>query len=198
MHGLIDIRDYRVRLPRKLFPYRGKGVLEVRAVSALDPADLTWVPVGSLGKDFFQPAFSKRNRFNIPGPFYGAETDTCETGPHEAPRNVLLDPSGQEFAFKQPANAEELREVVSAALCECFCGYGADGDDHWTLPLIKEWWRTRFDLLAAVIAVRGDPDSVRLWHRLLSGEAEDYLRAYAFFVQERRLPAEGDSLPDVC
>jgi hypothetical protein len=49
MHGLIDIRDYRVRLPRKLFPYRGKDFLEIRAVSALDPADPAWVPVGSLG-----------------------------------------------------------------------------------------------------------------------------------------------------
>lgn len=198
MHGLIDIREYRVRLPRKLIPYRGKDVLEVRAVSALDPPDPAWVPVGSLGKDFFQPTFPKRNPFNIPGPFYGAETDTCETGPHEAPNNVLLDPSGQEFVFKQPANAIELRDVVSAALCECFCGYGADGDDNWTLPLIRDWWRIRSDLLASVPAVRGDPESVLLWQRLLSGQAEMYLRAYAFFLQERRLPVEGDTLPDIC
>jgi hypothetical protein len=126
------------------------------------------------------------------------ETNTCETGPHEAPHNVLLDPSGQEFVFRQPADAAELRDVVSAALCECFCGYGADGDDNWTLPLIREWWRTRFDLLASLTAVRGDPESVRLWHHSLSGEAEDYLRAYAFFVLERRLPGEEDILPDVC
>jgi hypothetical protein len=78
-----------------------------------------------------------------------------------------------------------------------FCGYGADGDDNWTLPLIREWWRTRFDLLAAATAVRGDPESVRLWQRLLSGRVEDYLRAYACFVLERRPPAEGDILPDV-
>lgn len=197
MHGLIDIRDYRVRLPGNLYPYRGKEVLEVRAISALGPADPEWLPIGSLGDDFFQPAFSKRNPLNIPGPFYGAETDTCETGPHEAPHNVLLDPNGQEFVFKQPATATELRDVVSAALCECFDGYGADGDDNWTLPLIRDWWRNRFELLASLPSLRGEPESVRLWQRLLSGEAEGYLRTYAFFIQERRLPAGGDILPDV-
>ncbi len=197
MHDLIDIRDYRVRLPRRLFPYRGKAVLEVRPAAVLDPADPAWLPIRSLGKDFFQPAFAKRNPLNVPGPFYGADTDTCWTGPHEAPRNVLLDPNGQEFVFRQPADAAELRDVLSAALCECFCGYGADGDDNWTLPLIRDWWRTRFDRLAPAEAARGDPGSVRQWHRLLSGKAEDYLRAYAFFVQERRLPADGDILPEV-
>jgi hypothetical protein len=197
MHGLIDIRDYRVRLPQRLFPYEGRAVLEVRHATALDPADAAWMPVRSLGQDFFQPAFAKRNPFNVPGPFYGAETDTCCTGPHEAPGNVLLDRDGQEFLFKQPADADELRDVLSAALCECFCGYGADGDDHWTLPLIRDWWRSRFDLLAALDGVRGDPGSVKSWQEFLSGRGEDYLRCYAFFVQERRLPTDGDTLPEV-
>lgn len=197
MHGLIDIRDYRIRLPRSLFPYRGKEIFEVRGASSLDASDPEWLLIGSPGQGFFEPAFAKRNPFNIPGPFYGAETDTCETGPHEAPCNVLMDGNGQEFVFKQPTTDAELRDVVSAALCECFCGYGADGDDNWTLPLIRDWWQTRFDLLASITALRGDPDSVRLWQRSLSGQAEDYLRAYAFFVQERRLPAEGETLPDV-
>jgi hypothetical protein len=137
MHGVIDIRDYRVRLPHKLLPYGGKAVLDVRPAGTLDPADPAWLPIRSLGKDFFRPAFAGRNRFNVPGPFYGAETDTCWTGPHEAPGNVLLDRDGQEFVCRQPADATELRDVLSAALCECFCGYGADGDDHWTLPLIR-------------------------------------------------------------
>jgi hypothetical protein len=87
---------------------------------------------------FFRPAFSK-NHFNVPGPFYGAETDTCCTGLHEAPGNVLLAARVQEFLFRQPSDADELRDVLSAALCECFCGYGADGDDHWTLHLIRDW-----------------------------------------------------------
>jgi hypothetical protein len=197
MHGVIDIRDYRARLPRKRFPYRRKAVLEVRPAATLDPADPGWLPIRSLGEDFFRPTFSERNPFNVPGPFYGAETDTCWTGPHEAPGNVLLDRDGQEFVSRQPADATELRDVLSAALCECFCGYGADGDDHWTLPLIRDWWRTRHDLLAAADGIRGDPGSIRSWQAFLSGQGEDYLRAYAFFVQEGRLPAGDDALPDV-
>jgi hypothetical protein len=45
--------------------------------------------------------------------------------------------------------------------------------------------------------VSGDPGGVRSWQEFLSGPGEDYFRAYAFFVQARRLPADGDTLPDV-
>jgi hypothetical protein len=88
---VININDYRVRLLQPPLPYRGKEVLAVRPNVAGDLADPGWLSVAALGKDFFLPAFSKRNPFNIPGPFYGAETDTCHTGPHEAPGNILLD-----------------------------------------------------------------------------------------------------------
>lgn len=108
-----------------------------------------------------------------------------------------MDRNGQEFVCKQPSNEDELRDVISAALCECFIGYGADGDFHWTLRLIREWWRGRTDLLAQVGDFRGDPESITNWTRLLSGDAEQYLRAYAFFVEERRLPTEADLLPSV-
>jgi hypothetical protein len=108
-----------------------------------------------------------------------------------------MDRHGQEFVFKQPADEEELRGIISAALCECCCGYGADGNDNWTLSLIREWWKSRHDLLARVGEVSGSMESIRLWQRLLSGEAEDYLRAYAFFVEEGRIPNSDDSLPEV-
>ena len=195
---IIDIREFHVRLPQNLFPYKGKQVIQFEPSSKVSASsDPLWSPIGNLGGDFFQPAFEKRNPLNMPGPFYGAETDTCETGPMEAPSNVLMDRVGQEFVFRQPCSESELRDVISAALCECFCGYGADGDDHWTISRIREWWKTRHDLLADAGEVRGSPDSVALWRRLLSGEAEQYLRAYAFFVEERRVPEEADVLPDV-
>src|SRR5205085_10529256 len=85
-----------------------------------------WMPFTGLVSQFFRPAFGKRNPLNIPGPFYGAETDTCEMGTAEAPHNVLLDESGQEFVFTQPSNENELRDILGAAICECFVGYGAD------------------------------------------------------------------------
>ena len=65
----------------------------------------------------FPSKFSMRNPLNIPGPIYGAETDTCCSGPREAPENVLLDKNGQEFVFKQASNAREFRGLVSAAIC---------------------------------------------------------------------------------
>jgi hypothetical protein len=193
----IQIRDFVVRLPDPLYPYQDKTRIQVRKATAVASPEPGWMPVTALVGQFFQPAFGKRNPLNIPGPFYGAETDTCETGTAEAPNNVLLDRSGQEFVFTQPRGEDELRDIISAAICECFVGYGADGDDHWTLALIREWWGSRLDLLARSSQGTGLPESKRRWERILSGEGETYLREYAFFVETRRLPTETDALPEI-
>jgi hypothetical protein len=191
---LIRVQDYRVRLPSDLYPYKGKQVIQVKHFLNIDSSDSEWLPIAD---NFFQPAFDMRNPFNLPGPFYGAETDTCQTGPAEAPNNVLMDGKGQEFVCKQPSNEGELRDIISAALCECFCGYGADGDSHWTLRLIREWWRSRADLLAQAGDLFGDSGTIMNWKRFLLGEGEQFLRAYAFLVEEKRLPREADVLPAV-
>ena len=193
----IQIRDYVICLPDPLYPYQGKTRIQVRKATAMASPEPGWMPVTALVGQFFQPAFDKRNPLNIPGPFYGAETDTCETGTAEAPHNVLLDRSGQEFVFTQPTSEDELRDIISAAICESFVGYGADGDDHWTVALIRDWWRSRLDLLARSSQATGLPESKIRWERILAGEGEAYLRAYAFFVETRRLPTELDPLPEV-
>jgi hypothetical protein len=41
--------------------------------------------------------WEERSWLNVPGPFYGAETDTCATGRRAAPSNVLYTVDGQEF-----------------------------------------------------------------------------------------------------
>jgi hypothetical protein len=192
----IQIREFVVRLPDPLYPYQDKNRIQVKATAFVGP-EPGWMPFTALVSQFFQPAFGKRKPLNIPGPFYGAETDTCETGTAEAPHNVLLDASGQEFVFTQPRGEDELWDIISAAICECFVGYGLDGDDHWTLALIREWWRSRPDLLARSSQAKGLPESKRRWERILSGEGEAYLRSYAFFVEIRRLPAESDALPEI-
>jgi hypothetical protein len=197
LNGLLLIRDYRVRLPANLFPYEGKEVIQVRHVNEIALDDTDWLRITDMGDHFFQPAFHKRNPLNMPGPFYGAETDTCETGPMQAPSNVLMDRNGQEFVFKQPSDAVELRDIISAALCECFCGYGADGDEHWTVSLIREWWKSQDDLIAHAGEVRGSPDGILLWRRMLAGEGDAYLRAYAFLVEEGRVPRSTEPLPEV-
>ena len=65
------------------------------------------------------------------------------------------------------------------------------------MALIREWWLSRLDLLARSLQARGLPESKRRWERILSGEGEAYLRSYAFFVENRRLPTETDGLPEI-
>ncbi|HAH44980.1 hypothetical protein [Gimesia sp.] len=143
----------------------------------------------------FHGSFSERNRFNIPGPFYGAETDSCLTGPAEAPQNIMVDEKGQEFVYRQPASLAELECVLRATEVDPFEGYGANGDQHWTLPLVRDWWNTRHDLLAEMDSLRKWNDNVDEWHRYLHGPAIDYLRQYVFFIEEGKLPQVWDSLP---
>lgn len=193
----IQIREFFVRLPKPLYPYKDKTRIQVRKWNADAGSDPEWRPFTAMVGQFFRPAFSKRNPLNIPGPFYGAETDTCETGTAEAPHNVLMDRSGQEFVFMQPRSESELRDIISAAICECFIGYGADGDSHWTLTLIREWWRSRFDFLALLPETEGLTESKCRWERILSGEGESYLRKYAFFVENGRLSSNTDALPEI-
>jgi hypothetical protein len=155
--------------------------------------------------------FAERNPLNVPGPFYGAETDTCETGVIEAPSNVLLDSNGQEFIFRQPENCTELKAVILAAACDPFVGYGADGNDHWSLPLIREWWRDRAaamewvgQSLTELNRHRAVPPglqprvvALRAFRQYLEEGVEAYLRAYAFFLLEKRAPQAADVLPEM-
>lgn len=205
LHGFTDVRIFRVRLPDPLFPFQGRESIE----PYVDTTQTQSRESGSLPQssgllgiedlaEFFPAKFSEKNRLNMPGPIYGGETDTCCTGPQEAPYNVLLDKSGQEFVFKQASSVVEFRDLVSAAMCECFEGYGADGDSHWRLSSIREWWRTRDDMLAEGVSERFcSSQSVEGWRRALQGEAKGYLRVYAFFVENGRVPVDGDILPDV-
>lgn len=174
------------------------------------PANFEWL---KQAVDF-EGRFNERNRLNIPGPFFGAETDTCETGIAAAPDNVMLDSEGQEFVFKQPENLAELKAVIHAAAVECFCGYGADGNDHWNLTLIREWWRGRQAITEwinersrqiqtpreSAMSVERQKDlldPLLAFKKYLEERAEAYLKAYAFYLLERRVPTWGDVLPEV-
>jgi hypothetical protein len=208
LHGFAEISAFRVRMPKPLYPFRGRLSIESCSESTKIKASESsgkrqeisgWLGIDDLAA-FFPAKFTEKNPLNIPGPIYGAETDTCCTGPQEAPDNVLLDCNGQEFVFRQPCNAEEFRDLVSAAICECFAGYGADGNSHWRLSTIRGWWRTRGDMLREKIDKVEKfckPGSVEKWKRALQGEAEGYLRLYAFFVENGRVPDEGDILPEI-
>ena len=201
-----DVRSFRVRLPTRLYPYQGHECVEacdeIMKTELGDHSDQTepvsgWLGISDLAQ-LFPAKFSEKNPLNIPGPIYGAATDTCCTGPQEAPENVLLDKSGQEFLFKQASNAGEFRDLVSAARCECFEGYGADGDAYWRLSTIRDWWGTREDMLREGIGEKWcKPESCEKWKRALQGNAMGYLRVYAYFVENDRIPVDGDVLPDL-
>ncbi len=206
LHGFADIRAFRVRLPKPLYPFPGRESIEtcdeITTIEACESSDVPqgtwdWLGIADLA-DFFPSKFPEKNPLNIPGPIYGAQTDTCCTGPQEAPNNVLLDKNGQEFVFRQALSADEFHDLVSAAICECFEGYGADGDTHWRLSMIREWWKTREDMLQGEIGQKWcKPESVERWKRALQGDAENYLRVYAFFVENGRVPVDGDKLPNL-
>ena len=203
--GIIDLSEFRVRMPtgRNSGPSRRffHQLLEVRRSDECSPDTGDWqsipVAVDLHGVEIFSGRFEERNCFNIPGPFYGAQTDTCETGPAEAPDNILLDGNGQEFVFRQPATIEELQRIIGAAICDPFLGYGADGNEHWNLRLIREWWRDKENRFAQISSLSATNQSTDHWLSYSMSQAENYLRCYAFFVEHRRLPKPADHLPDL-
>jgi hypothetical protein len=147
---------------------------------------------------------------NTPGPFYGADTDSCGTGPIEAATNSCLDEQGFEYIFKQPASLKELNELVQAAKVNVLCGYGADGNSHWTLSLIREWWNRRTELMQLCYgsrylsekAARSIDQFARVYHQnakyrlhYVKTELASYLGAYSFFIEEGRPPEDPDIIP---
>lgn len=154
----------------------------------------------------FAGEWKDRNWRNLPGPFYGAETDTCGTGPVVAPKNVFLDPEGHEFITIQPRNLDELASVTAAATHDPFAGYGADGNERWTAELVREWWEQRSRLVEELTealerhaATDQHDDSfcraVASFVAFLQGEAQMYTQRYLFWIDNRRRPGAGDLLP---
>lgn len=99
-----------------------------------------------------RPVFSggrtEGNWRNIPGPFYGATTDSMMLGRTDAPHHIAYDGDlgdgfGSEFVHRQPVNETDTEALVSAATVETYDGYGWDGDDHWTPDTVRAWWHDR-------------------------------------------------------
>jgi hypothetical protein len=134
--------------------------------------------------------FAERNPLNVPGMFYGAETDTCNTGPFEAPDNVVLDGNHQEFVFRQPRDVAELAMLFNAVAVECFDGYGTDGNAHWTPALVRAWWAGR-DQIREAWRAAGVPAVDEVFER----ELPRYLRGYLFFLEHGRAPSDDEICP---
>ncbi len=146
----------------------------------------------AVDQSSFGGQFEEKNRLNVPGMFYGADTDTCGTGPGEAPENVALDTDGQEFVFCQPFTKRELLEVLRAAEVECFSGYGCDGNAHWTVELVRSWWADRNSHREAWRAAEISDVDERF-----ESDVPQWLRTYMFYLQNRRAPRTSDELPEL-
>ncbi|GAA2826037.1 hypothetical protein [Crossiella cryophila] len=166
---------------------------------------LLWPPESYLlGK------WELRDWRNVPGPFYGAETDSCWAGRLVAPDHVVYeDERFGEVVFRQPRDVQETHRLLSAAWQDPFCGYAADGDQHWTLALIREWWAERARLAAWIEdlqrrwSVEGNEDEqeaatgLRAYAGYLADGVEGCLREYGFWLEHRRSARPGETLPDL-
>ncbi|MEU2393648.1 ferredoxin [Streptomyces sp. NPDC007369] len=152
--------------------------------------------------------WEKRSWRDVPGPFYAADTDTCWTGRLCAPGHVMYDDEyGQEFVYRQPRTQQETYDLLCAAECDPFAGYGADGDAHWTPELVRDWWRERGRVREWAARIeRTWSVSTNEWEREAAGGARaylahidgdlaDYLRGYLFWLAERRPAGPDEALP---
>ncbi|MFG2482198.1 ferredoxin [Streptomyces virginiae] len=159
----------------------------------------------------FSGVWAERNRRNVPGPFYGADTDCMELGRWEAPRHIAYD-GDHEFVYRQPVDAFEVEALLSAAQVELYSGYGWNGDDHWTVEAVRDWWRDRgwvreWAVAAAAERDAGDPEyrahhqdaarGLRDFVAYIDDGLEAYLRGYLFWLERRREPQPGEALPQL-
>jgi hypothetical protein len=172
--------------------------------------DLYFDPVPLLGdmRGTFLGVWSER--LNVPGPFYGAETDNCGTGRLHAPGLVLYEADYfTEYVYRQPRTPEELRQLIDAAEAEAFSGYGCDGDAHWTPEAVREWWRDRRRITEYLANRRSDWEAddakagqgvaaaAQKYADYLHRELASHLRVYLFWLEERRSPTVADRLPQL-
>jgi len=66
-------------------------------------------------------------------------------GRHDAPFHIGYDDdhgplNGREFVYRRPVTPAQTYDLLSG----CVFGHGGfamDGDDHWTVPAMREWWQ---------------------------------------------------------
>ncbi|MFF3257236.1 ferredoxin [Actinacidiphila glaucinigra] len=166
-------------------------------------------PVPLLGDDrkAFGGRWQDRMWLNVPGPFYGAETDNCWTGRLHAPSHVLY--GGQyltEYVYRQPRTPDELARLVEAADQDPRAGYACDGDAHWTVESVREWWRERGRITSYLSAGERRWEEADWAGQGLAVAVADYaayiedglaadLRVYLHWLEEGISPTPGARLP---
>jgi hypothetical protein len=157
-------------------------------------------------KTYFLGRWEERHQLNVPGPFYGAATDTCCDGPPLAPYSLMTDAEGLGFVWRQPRSDTETLSLMTGCSSDPFSGFAWDGDQHWTPALVRQWWSERENRTQAVAAAVQDvasfnhyPENIgTAYLTYLNGDAivRD-LRRYVFYLTEGRYPEDEENLPHV-
>jgi len=146
---------------------------------------------------------------NTPGPFYTGQADFVLMGPTCSPDYVALDDEMVDIVFLQPITIVDFDAVMEAADCDPFGGYACDGNEHWTVEALREWWRRVPEIrehITTHLLVPGwyshprDPLVNRVgaaWLRFLDEDAMAWGREYSFFLDSARWPEEDEALPDL-
>lgn len=149
---------------------------------------------------YFRGLWKEKHALNSPGPFYGAETDTCLDGPPLAPNSLFYDEHGMGFVWRQPRDDNETHALMTGASSDPFSGFAWDGDDYWTTGLVRAWWRERLDRTRAVeraiVNVAGAlPEVARDYAEYLLNGIDNDLRRYLYFLEAGAYPSADEHLP---
>jgi hypothetical protein len=147
---------------------------------------------------------------NTPGPFYTSEADFAFLGPTNAPGMVSVDLEQVDVVYRQPVTLREMELLISVASCDPLGGYGVDGNQYWSIDLVRAWWERRAEIVEHIKRNVSQESWYRLdglfalmqpiarcWLRYIETECYSYLREYMFFLDHGRWPNEETRLPDV-
>ena len=162
-----------------------------------------------LDSAVFHGRWEDRRWMGTPGPFYTGDADFALFGSLAAPSLVAIDDEKVDVFFRQPWSAAEIELATGAANLDFKHGYAADGNRHWTVDGVRDWWRRRTELRDHIEQhLLTDwynwpsewPLLRRLgiaWLRFLEHDAQLYLRQYCWFLDARQWPAADARLPDL-
>ncbi len=158
--------------------------------------------------DYLCGKWEERNWRNVPGPIYGAMTDTCWVGRIYAPDHVSYEAdSGQEFLYRQPRNRHDVLQVLFGAWNDPLQGWACDGNQHWTPELVRHWWRDRSRVLEWIAhdlkdwaespneQERDAAAGLVAYADYIGGALETHLREYLFWLTEGRMRLSEQGLP---
>ena len=176
--------------------------------------EVLWDPIAALPagepEGCFFGRWDDRLWLNVPGPFYTGISDNCWTGRLHAPRHVLY--GGEyfgEYVYRQPANAAEVLQLAEAAQNDPYAGYACDGDSHWTIATVREWWQDRArveEYLATLLPEWSSSDNseereasegIRDFAAYIADGLSTDLQRYLFRLQEGHYPESATTLPEL-